>query len=74
MVSTPPRVDTIRHLAAALREWDFDGQVPLFANSDANAERLSDTGATIILKPYRAGVDRILERARGPSPAGSSSE
>jgi hypothetical protein len=77
VVSTLPRVDTSRHLVAALREWEFTGEVALLANSDADAERLSDTGATIILKPYRdaarAGVDLILNHADSPNATERSS-
>jgi Kef-type K+ transport system membrane component KefB len=53
VISTIPVVDTNRQLAHALDRWGFGGKVALTAHTESDVERLADTGATVVLQPFR---------------------
>jgi hypothetical protein len=64
-VSTVPSVDTHLHLLSALDRWGYEGSVALVAHTEADAERLRETRADVVLQPFRdaaqGGVTTVLE-------------
>jgi hypothetical protein len=62
VISTIPRVDTSRHLAAGLERWGYDGSLALLAHTEQDAERLADLGATVVLEPFREAAESRVEQ------------
>jgi Kef-type K+ transport system membrane component KefB len=60
VVSTVPRTDASRQLMASLDRWGFQGRVALTAHSEADAERIADVGADVVLQPFRDAADSAV--------------
>lgn len=66
VVSTTPSVDTSRTLVHALREAGFEGTVVVTAHTEADARRLGDLDALVVL-PFAEGVGPVVDLVRRAS-------
>ncbi len=61
VVCTTPLLDVQIALLQALRTHGYTGRVALTAHSDADAERLSDAGADLVLLPFVDAADQAVD-------------
>lgn len=66
VVNTAPSVDTSRTLVHALREAGFEGTVVVTAHTEADARRLGDLDALVVL-PFAEGVGPVVDLVRRSS-------
>jgi Kef-type K+ transport system membrane component KefB len=66
VVSTISHRTTNLTLLHALRRRGYDGRVALTAHTDDDAAFLTDAGADIVLQPFTAAADRVLEMLGHP--------
>lgn len=60
IISTTSDVDANLALASAAQEHDFPGRLAVTAHGPADAERLDDAGADLVLLPFAAAADHVL--------------
>jgi Kef-type K+ transport system membrane component KefB len=66
VISTVPSVHSNLALLHGLRHEGYEGDVALTARNDADAERLREAGCTVVLQPFVAAADVVLELVGEP--------
>jgi Kef-type K+ transport system membrane component KefB len=60
IISTTSDIDVNLALASAAREHDFPGRLAVAAHGPADAARLEEAGADLVLLPFDAAAERVL--------------